>query len=210
MLNMHNYPRHSMYSIYAYIDPPNHPNVGKYGIHGVSGYSDHAAFTPMFSRTPSPQRQLCPSRPPPQVVTCQTPTSLLCVSNERETLWPRSFRPDLNKSGNTHNTQTLHQTAIFTYIGVVWGVNVGIYAIHGVSGTCTRTLRFRGALSGSLFRPVVWGSPASTPTPRQEGPGIESVLVPLLRTRALYKNAWTVNKPKWRVLEGCFGVTQAS
>ena len=24
--------------------------------------------------------------------------------------------------------------AIFTYIGVVWGVNVGIYAIHGVSG----------------------------------------------------------------------------
>ena len=23
---------------------------------------------------------------------------------------------------------------IFTYIGVVWGVNVGIYGIHGVSG----------------------------------------------------------------------------
>ena len=30
-------PRHSMYAIYAYIDPPNHPNVGKYAIHGVSG-----------------------------------------------------------------------------------------------------------------------------------------------------------------------------
>ena len=30
-------PRHSMYAIYAYIDPPNHPNVGIYGIHGVSG-----------------------------------------------------------------------------------------------------------------------------------------------------------------------------
>ena len=26
-------PRHSMYAIYAYIDPPNHPNVGIYGIY---------------------------------------------------------------------------------------------------------------------------------------------------------------------------------
>ena len=32
-------------------------------------------------------------------------------------------------------TQTLHGTAIYAYIGVVWGVNVGIYAIHGVSGS---------------------------------------------------------------------------
>ena len=32
------FPRHSMYAIYAYIDPPNHPNVGIYGIHGVSGF----------------------------------------------------------------------------------------------------------------------------------------------------------------------------
>ena len=31
------YPKHSMYAIYAYIDPPNHPNVGKYGIHGAFG-----------------------------------------------------------------------------------------------------------------------------------------------------------------------------
>ena len=30
-------PRHSMYAIYAYIDPPNHPNVGIYGIHGAFG-----------------------------------------------------------------------------------------------------------------------------------------------------------------------------
>ena len=30
-------PIHSMYGIYAYIDPPNHPNVGIYGIHGASG-----------------------------------------------------------------------------------------------------------------------------------------------------------------------------
>ena len=30
-------PRHSMYAIYAYIDPPNHANVGTYGIHGVPG-----------------------------------------------------------------------------------------------------------------------------------------------------------------------------
>ena len=29
--------RHSMYAIYAYIDPSNHPNVGKCTIHGVSG-----------------------------------------------------------------------------------------------------------------------------------------------------------------------------
>ena len=29
-------PRHSMYAIYAYIDPQKHPNVGIYGIHGVS------------------------------------------------------------------------------------------------------------------------------------------------------------------------------
>ena len=32
------YPRHSMYAVYAYIDPSNHPNVGIYTIHGVSGY----------------------------------------------------------------------------------------------------------------------------------------------------------------------------
>ena len=31
------YPIHSMYAIYAYIDPSNHPNVGIYGIHGASG-----------------------------------------------------------------------------------------------------------------------------------------------------------------------------
>ena len=31
-------------------------------------------------------------------------------------------------------TQTLHGTAIYAYIGVVWGVNVGIYSIHGVYG----------------------------------------------------------------------------
>ena len=30
--------------------------------------------------------------------------------------------------------QTLHGTAIYAYIGVVWGVNVSIYAIHGGSG----------------------------------------------------------------------------
>ena len=30
-------PKHSMYAIYAYIDPSNHSNVGIYGIHGVSG-----------------------------------------------------------------------------------------------------------------------------------------------------------------------------
>ena len=32
-------------------------------------------------------------------------------------------------------SQTLHGTAIYAYIGVVLGVNVGIYGIHGVSGT---------------------------------------------------------------------------
>ena len=31
-------------------------------------------------------------------------------------------------------TQTLHGTAIYGYIGVVSGVNVGIYGIHGASG----------------------------------------------------------------------------
>ena len=35
---VHIYPRHSMYAIYAYIDPQNHPNVSIYGIHGVFGY----------------------------------------------------------------------------------------------------------------------------------------------------------------------------
>ena len=29
---------HSMYGIYAYIDPSNHPNVDIYGIHGAFGY----------------------------------------------------------------------------------------------------------------------------------------------------------------------------
>ena len=32
-----NNPRHSMYAVYAYIDPSNHPNVGIYAIHGVFG-----------------------------------------------------------------------------------------------------------------------------------------------------------------------------
>ena len=36
--NQTSFPIHSMYGIYAYIDPPNHPNVGIYGIHGASGY----------------------------------------------------------------------------------------------------------------------------------------------------------------------------
>ena len=31
-------------------------------------------------------------------------------------------------------SQTLHVYAIYAYIRVVWGVNVGIYGIHGVSG----------------------------------------------------------------------------
>ena len=34
----HPYPIHSMYAIYAYIDPSNHPNVGIYTIHGAFGY----------------------------------------------------------------------------------------------------------------------------------------------------------------------------
>ena len=46
-------PIHSMYAIYAYIDPPNHPNVGIYGIHGASGIgsylSDPPASRPDFS-----------------------------------------------------------------------------------------------------------------------------------------------------------------
>ena len=35
---------------------------------------------------------------------------------------------------NQYMSQTLHGTAIYAYIGVVLGVNVGIYGIHGVSG----------------------------------------------------------------------------
>ena len=31
-------------------------------------------------------------------------------------------------------TQTLHGTAIYAYIGVVLGINVGIYGIYGVFG----------------------------------------------------------------------------
>ena len=37
-----------------------------------------------------------------------------------------------NIAKGTCNTQTLHGT--YAYIGVVLGVNVGIYCIHGVSG----------------------------------------------------------------------------
>ena len=33
-----------------------------------------------------------------------------------------------------NKTQTLHGTAIYAYIGVVLGITVGIYGIHGVSG----------------------------------------------------------------------------
>ena len=32
------YPIHSMYGIYAYIDPPNHPNVGIWQSPGAFGY----------------------------------------------------------------------------------------------------------------------------------------------------------------------------
>ena len=31
ILTLQSYPRHSMFAIYAYIDPQNHPNVGIYG-----------------------------------------------------------------------------------------------------------------------------------------------------------------------------------
>ena len=36
-------------------------------------------------------------------------------------------------------TQTLHGTAIYAYIGVVLGVNVGIYGKHGVSGIALKS-----------------------------------------------------------------------
>ena len=32
------------------------------------------------------------------------------------------------------HAQTLHGAAIYADIGMVWGVNVGIYSIHGVYG----------------------------------------------------------------------------
>ena len=41
---------------------------------------------------------------------------------------------------------------IFTYIGVVLGVNVGIYAIHGVSGL----YHFRGIEDLSVAAPVLF------------------------------------------------------
>ena len=47
-------PRHSMYAIYAYIDPSNHPNVGKCTIHGVSGIGSKAMRSVHnFCRLPS-------------------------------------------------------------------------------------------------------------------------------------------------------------
>ena len=38
--------------------------------------------------------------------------------------------------------------AIYAYIGVVWGVNVGIYGIHGVYGRCFTILHYQ---TGSPF-----------------------------------------------------------
>ena len=45
------------------------------------------------------------------------------------------------------HTQTLHETGIFTYSGVVLGVNVRRYGIHGVSGIYERRKK------ESTFRP---------------------------------------------------------
>ena len=50
----------------------------------------------------------------------------------------RDRRPrdrDLDISRSIHVTYPRHSMyAIYAYIRVVWGVNVGIYGIHGVSG----------------------------------------------------------------------------
>ena len=43
--------------------------------------------------------------------------------------------------------------AIYAYIGVVWGVNVGIYGIHGVSGI--------GSLRVLIFPECIRGNDAS-------------------------------------------------
>ena len=36
----------------------------------------------------------------------------------------------------TYTSQTLHVCHILPTLGWFWGVNVGIYGIHGVSGPC--------------------------------------------------------------------------
>ena len=48
---------------------------------------------------------------------------------------PLALSHDRFGEGTEPITQTLHGTVIYAYIGVVWGVNVGIYDIHGVSGS---------------------------------------------------------------------------
>ena len=50
-------PRHSMYGIYAYIEPPNHPNVGIHGIHGASGCVYLNTFFRVMSRVPFPNER---------------------------------------------------------------------------------------------------------------------------------------------------------
>ena len=54
---------------------------------------------------------------------------------------------------------------IFTYIGVVWGVNVGIYGIHGVSGyTRSVWVVFSGAAVPLTRRPYCGGSLQARPS----------------------------------------------
>ena len=43
-----------------------------------------------------------------------------------------ALTPSGGGTGDTYPRDSMY--GIFTYIGVVWGVNVGIYGIHGVSG----------------------------------------------------------------------------
>ena len=123
-----------MYSIYAYIDPPNHPNVGKYGsLMECLGVMGVPTFVQIRSEASGPQRL-------PLVRYAQKRRRCLACND----LGGRSRRAQLTLGGRRTRkhwckrgvvTIPRHSMyAIFTYIGVVWGVNVGIYAIHGVSG----------------------------------------------------------------------------
>ena len=124
-----------------------------------------------------------------RVWSCFAPgASTLRFRSKHQQRWVRTRTPRLSQLGTSGlsrvrlvqvtelatslSTQTLHGTAIYAYIGVVLGVNVGIYGIHGVSGVWNEAhFRCPTPVSASFDPRAERGLSASLGRP---GPGPEA------------------------------------
>ena len=76
---------------------------------------------------------------------------------------------------NSNNCQTLHGTAIYANIGVVSGVNVGIYGIHGVPGIDGNLSTVHSPSIFCIHRPSI-AIPSNPSVPHEGAPPLRKEL----------------------------------